>query len=151
MPYCVTVARQTLTLFVGVRILVGQPNVTASALPVLFFYAGTRIRTQSSPACGARKFLRQKASKLFDRGAKPCSLYRPQGALRRLCPWGNQNVTASALPVLFFYAGTRIRTQSSPACGARKFLRQKALKLFDRGAKPCSLYRPQGALRRLCP
>ena len=26
MPYCVTVARQTLTLFVGVRILVGQPK-----------------------------------------------------------------------------------------------------------------------------
>ncbi|MBQ3560615.1 MAG: hypothetical protein IJA06_02200 [Oscillospiraceae bacterium] len=90
----------------------GNHNVTASALPVLFFYAPHRILTRSSPLavpknpCGIRLAI-------FDRGAAKASLNRPQGALRHLRPWGNHNVTASALPVLFFYAKMQGRILSA--------------------------------------
>jgi len=59
---------------------------------------------------------------IFDRCAKDCSLNRPQGAFRNLCPWGNQLVTASALPVLFFYVHSDSNL-NLPTCGAQKSLR----------------------------
>ena len=101
MPYCVTVARQTLTLFVGVRILVGQPNVNPESESFPDFFMSARIRTQSSPLAVPKNPFGIRLA-IFDRCAKDCSLNRPQGAFRNLCPWGNQLVTASALPVLFF-------------------------------------------------
>jgi len=86
---------------------------------------------------------------IFDRCAKDCSLNRPQGAFRNLCPWGNQNVTASALPVLFFMPA-RIRTRSSPLAVPKNPFGIR-LAIFDRCAKNCSLNRPRDALHSFCP
>ncbi|MBQ8595141.1 MAG: hypothetical protein IJ406_04195 [Oscillospiraceae bacterium] len=98
---------------------VGQPNVNpeSESFPD-FFMSETRIRTQSSPLAVPKNPFGIRLA-IFDRCAKDCSLNRPQGAFRNLCPWGNQLVTASALPVLFFYA----HSDSNPK-------RQKTVVLF---------------------
>ena len=70
----------------------------------------------------------------------------------------NSNLPVESLFPLF-QRGNRLREQAvrglkfffqAPALAVPKIFCGIRLEYFDRGAKPCSLHRPQDALRRLC-
>ena len=96
MVNCVTVARQTLTLFVGVRIPIPQPKKTDHLKVVGFLSFGRGIEDSHHSACGVAakhgvRLLRPKIGELAHQAqgvsnfAQRASLWRPANEAHLRC------------------------------------------------------------------
>ncbi|MBQ4118675.1 MAG: hypothetical protein IJD08_06780, partial [Oscillospiraceae bacterium] len=66
--------------------------------------------------------------------------------------WGSISIKRQSLRVTFYPSSVFFAFGEKSTCtlAVPKIFCGIRLEYFDRGAKPCSLFRPLGALRRLC-